>query len=153
VAAEVRFAIAGGFAVVLHGVPRMTFDLDLCVDLTNDNMEKLCAALTREGYRPRVPVTLTSLADSTLRKEWVEERNMIAFSVYHPDRIMEEVDLLLAPGLPWEEVAASLEWRTLRQSRVPVVGRRVLRKMKLSAGREKDLLDAELLGEDDDASS
>ena len=78
---------------------------------------------------------------------------MIAFSVYHPDRVMEEVDLLLAPGIPWTEVAASLEWRTLRQTSVPVVGRRVLRKMKLSAGREKDLLDAELLGEDDDASS
>ncbi len=33
-AAGVRFVVVGGVAVVLHGHPRMTADLDLVVDLT-----------------------------------------------------------------------------------------------------------------------
>jgi hypothetical protein len=29
----VRYAIAGGFAAVIHGVPRMTFDIDLVLEM------------------------------------------------------------------------------------------------------------------------
>ena len=61
--AGVEFAVAGGFAVVLHGVPRMTFDLDIVVDLGADNLSRLVAALRSEGFRPRLPVALSELED------------------------------------------------------------------------------------------
>lgn len=32
-AAEVRYVVVGGVAVVLHGHPRLTADLDLVIDL------------------------------------------------------------------------------------------------------------------------
>src|SRR3954471_23837754 len=94
-AAGVEFAIAGGFAVVLHGVPRMTFDLDIVVDLSPGNVTRLVGALRGEGFRPRLPLALSELEDSEKRREWTETRNLIAFSLIHPERPMEELDVLL----------------------------------------------------------
>src|SRR5687767_2405487 len=105
----VAYAIAGGFAVVLHGVPRMTFDLDLVGELTDDNLHRLVAVLRSEGYRPRLPIQLDELGQVEKRREWTEHRNLIAFSLFHPQRVMEEVDVLLQVPVPWAEIAANLE--------------------------------------------
>lgn len=129
----------------------MTFDLDLIVDLAEDNIRRLVDVLTAEGYRPRLPIPLSELTDSVKREEWVTERNMVAFSLHHPHRPMEEIDLLLVAPIPWDEVAASAITRTLEGVNVVVVGRATLRAMKAATGREKDRIDVELLGEDDDA--
>lgn len=146
----VEFAIAGGFAVVLHGVPRMTFDLDIVVDLAADNVSRLVAALQSEGFRPRLPVPLKDLEDAEKRRDWIEKRNLIAFSLSHPHRPMEELDVLLVTPFPWTEVAASRVWRSIDGVSVPVIGRALLRRMKLATGRSKDAADADLLGETND---
>jgi hypothetical protein len=147
---RVRYAIAGGFAAVLHGVPRMTFDIDLVFDPAEDNLRNAVDALRREGYRPRLPIALEDLLDETKRREWTEERNLIAFSLLHPGRPMEEVDILLAVPLPWDEIAASAVTRELEGTPVVVVGRATLRAMKLASGRAKDLADVAMLAGDDD---
>ena len=147
---QVEYAVVGGFAVVLHGVPRMTFDLDIVVNLTEQNMQRLVRVLRQEDFRPRLPVALDELTDAHVRERWVTERNLIAFTLFHPDRSMEELDILLVLPFPWPEVAQSLIWRQLDGVNVPIVGKPLLRRMKLATGREKDRIDAELLGESDD---
>jgi hypothetical protein len=97
-----------------------------------------------------LPVALRELADSNMRKQWIEERNLIAFTVTHSTRIMEEVDVVLETPFSWPEIAASLVFREIEGTRVPVIGRSLLRRMKLATGREKDRTDAELLGKGDD---
>jgi hypothetical protein len=147
--AGVRYAVAGGFAAVLHGVPRLTFDLDLVLDLSDDNMAAVVGVLRSCGYRPRLPVPLEALANPETRRGWVEDRNLVAFSLYHPDHPMEEIDLLLvAPA--WEEIAATNVTRQLEDVAVSVLGRKSLQAMKRAAGREKDLIDADLLDGDVD---
>lgn len=146
----VGYAVAGGLAVVLHGVPRLTFDLDVLVDLAPENLERLVAVLGAEGYRPRLPVPLAALADPLERSRWAAERNLVAFTVTHPGRPIEEVDVLLVSPFAWAEVAASLDWRSIEGARVPVLGRALLRRMKLATGREKDAADAALLGSSDE---
>src|SRR3569623_552419 len=147
--AGVDFAVAGGFAVVLLGVPRMTFDLDIVVDLAADNLVRLVGALETEGFRPRLPVALAELQNPEKRREWIESRNLIAFSLNHPQRPMEELDVLLVTPFAWAEFAESRVWRSIDGVSVPVVGRALLRRMKLATGREKDAADAALLGEAD----
>jgi hypothetical protein len=149
-AGSVSFAVAGGFAVVLHGVPRMTFDLDIVVDDSDENMERLVSVLGQEGFQPRLPVPLRKLADSVARQQWISERNLIAFTVTHPARIMEELDVVLVSPFPWSEIAASRVFREIDGVHVPVVGRQLLRRMKLASGRDKDRIDAELLGDADE---
>ena len=46
---EVRYLVIGGIAAVLHGVPRATFNLDILIDATLDNADRLLAALLEAG--------------------------------------------------------------------------------------------------------
>ena len=62
---------------------------------------------------------------------------------------MEELDVLLVSPFPWTEVADSLVWRSVDGVSVPVIGRALLCRMKRATGRERDAMDAELLGAGD----
>ncbi|MFQ5930655.1 MAG: hypothetical protein ACE5MK_13255, partial [Acidobacteriota bacterium] len=42
---KVRFLIVGGIAVIYHGFPRTTGDLDIFYDSSPENVERLLAAL------------------------------------------------------------------------------------------------------------
>ena len=53
---NIRYAVAGGVAVVLHGVVRFTAHLDLIADLEQENLGRFLQAMTGLGYRPRDPV-------------------------------------------------------------------------------------------------
>lgn len=46
---DVKYVVIGGIAAVLHGVPRATFDLDILIDATADNAQRLLDALTEAG--------------------------------------------------------------------------------------------------------
>ncbi|MCC5849942.1 MAG: hypothetical protein JJU29_17790 [Verrucomicrobia bacterium] len=47
---NVSYAICGGFAVAKHGFVRMTLDLDLLIDPSTENAEKVLAALVEFGF-------------------------------------------------------------------------------------------------------
>lgn len=47
---DVRYLIVGGYAVAAHGYPRYTKDLDIWVDPSDDNAERLLAALEDFGF-------------------------------------------------------------------------------------------------------
>ena len=90
-----RFLIVGGVAVNLHGVPRMTADLDLLIDLEPVNVERTVSALLSLGYRGRAPVDPMKLANTAERESWVRDKGMKAFSFFHPSRPFQVVDLLV----------------------------------------------------------
>ena len=47
---EVRYMVIGGVASVLYGVPRATFDLDILIEATPENAQRLLAALVEAGF-------------------------------------------------------------------------------------------------------
>jgi len=79
-AAGVRYLVVGGVAVVLHGPPRFTADLDLAIALDPDNVRAAFAALATLGYGPRVPVSPEVFADARERRRLVEEEGMVVLS-------------------------------------------------------------------------
>jgi hypothetical protein len=58
--AKVEFCIIGGVAAVLHGVTRMTIDLDIAAPFTEENLTRLLSALAdldvRHATRPDLRV-------------------------------------------------------------------------------------------------
>jgi len=50
--ARVRFVVIGGAAASAHGLPHLTYDLDICYDRSRDNIERLASAL--EPLHPRL---------------------------------------------------------------------------------------------------
>ena len=48
----VEFVIVGGVAIIAHGVPYATFDLDFCYARTTENLRKIAVALA--PFKPRL---------------------------------------------------------------------------------------------------
>lgn len=145
--ARVRYLVVGGVAVVLHGHPRFTADLDLVLALDAANLRAAVRALDALGYTPRAPVDLEELADPDRRAAWVREKGLVVFSLASPAHPMTEVDVFVEQPFPFEEAHARALWADLGTLRVPVASLQDLIAMKRRAGRPQDLEDVRHLEE------
>jgi hypothetical protein len=146
-AADVRFLIAGGLAVVAHGYLRFTADMDLVLDFDDDNVRRAVTALAALGYRPRAPVPIDEFADASRRAAWVREKGLTVFSLHSPQHPVTEVDLFVET--PFPDFGAAYR-SALRLELAPnVVATFVsfedLIALKQNAGRAQDLEDVDRL--------
>jgi predicted nucleotidyltransferase len=139
---EIRYLVVGGVAAVLHGVPRVTADLDVMVELSSTNLNKLVKVLEQLGYVPGTPVPLCDLTDAQKRRRWREEKHATVFTVLHPDRPYESVDILLENPIAFEEVEARKEVLVAGSLAIPLVCLEDLIDLKRRTGRDQDRLDA-----------
>lgn len=144
-AASIRFILIGGVAVILHGVPRTTADLDLAIDLEEANVRRFVGVMTGLGFVPRAPVAAADLASADLRRAWVTDKHMVAFSFHRPGRPLDEVDVLIDPPLSFAEMAAGAEIVEAEGLRLPIAGIRHLIRLKEHAGRAQDVADVDAL--------
>lgn len=144
---KVRYLVVGGGAVVLHGVVRMTADLDLFVDLKENNLLKFTEILTSLGYRPKIPVRASAFADKSKREKWRKEKDMLVFSFYHFKRYQDHVDVFVYEPVGFEEAYKEKEVMAAGRIKIPVISIKYLTKMKTIAGRPQDIADIEALKE------
>jgi hypothetical protein len=144
-AARIRFVLVGGLALVLHGLDRLTADVDLVIDLSSESARAAVQALTAAGYRALAPVDPTALADPQQRREWQTVRNMQVFSFWDSSNTRPTVDVILSPAVPFDElwIAASVVNLGGHSVRVASIEHLIL--MKAAAGRPQDLADIERL--------
>lgn len=130
---HVRFLIVGAHALAANGRPRATQDLDVWVEPTPENAQRVCEALTEFGF-----AGLGSAADD------FAQPNRLATLGRPPLRIdvMTSIDGV-AFGDAWAERLES----PFGDQIVAFLGRRLLIENKLATGRTKDRLDVELLRE------
>jgi len=157
--ADVRYLVVGGVAVVLHGHPRFTADLDLVLDLTPTNASAAIETLQSLDYRPRAPVPAEDFANEEVRRKWRDEKELTVFSLWSPSYPGTEVDLFVEEPFDFEEAwSRRLDAVLDDGTTVHVVGMEDLRSLKQTTGRPKDLDDIEkldqiahaMLGRDDD---
>ena len=142
---KVRYLVAGGLAVNLHGVPRMTQDLDLFADLTRANIELLLGALDDLGYAPRPPVPLMNFADEQKRADMITSKNMKAFPLVHKTNPGQEIDILAVAPISFEQAYGNRSVRSTRSMDIPIMGIDDLILMKKNSGRKHDMSDAAML--------
>lgn len=63
---DVRYVVIGGIAAVLHGVPRATFDLDILIEATPRNAQRLLDALLAAGLGTAALTTPESVLDNEI---------------------------------------------------------------------------------------
>jgi len=136
---KVPYALVGGYAVALHGAPRGTMDIDFIVKMNEEIYERVEAALKIIGLQPRLPVKAKEVFQ--FRREYIEKRNMVAWSFVNPLQPFEIVDIIITENL---DDFSSVE-KQLATTKVKVISKRDLIKMKEKAGREQDKIDAEAL--------
>ncbi|HZX13057.1 MAG TPA: DUF6036 family nucleotidyltransferase [Thermodesulfobacteriota bacterium] len=136
---KVNYAIAGGYAVALHGVVRGTVDIDLVLRLSKKNLLAAEAALTDLGLQSRLPLRAGEVFD--FREEYIRNKNLIAWNFINLNNPVESVDIIITE-----------DFRNMKVKRI-VVGGRILRvvsiedliKMKKKSKRPQDLEDIKAL--------
>ncbi len=138
---NIRYAVAGGVALVLHGVVRFTADLDLIVDLEPENLRRFVQAMTELGYRPRNPVKADEFLDPAVRAGWKRDNNMEVFSFVDPAQPINLIDVFIEEKIPFREVFQEIAQMGAKGITIPVVSLRHLKMLKQAAGRPQDLAD------------
>lgn len=147
--AGVRYLVIGGVAAVLHGARRATFDVDICLSITEDNLSRFWTAMADLGYKPRQPVSLEDLTDPAKIKEWREEKNLKAITFWHPAENMAlSLDLVIDIDLDFEAAYARRKDFSYHGIDLTVASKDDVVKMKKLAGRSKDLDDVKALEDD-----
>lgn len=127
----VRFVIVGGYALAAHGHARMTKDLDVFVEATNENAAALMAALTEFGFGGiglessdfTAPGVVIQLGYPPARIDLLTSIDAVSFAEAFDQHVEFDVD-----GRP-----------------VPFIGREQLIANKEATGRLQDLADVERL--------
>jgi predicted nucleotidyltransferase len=141
----IDYLVVGGLAVNFHGIPRMTYDIDLMIMLDPENVKKTVEQLSQWGYKPRVPVDPFRLSDPETREFWIKEKNMTALNFYNERLPISEIDIVIDSPIPYAKLKANAVYVVIEDERVPVVSIPDLIELKLASGRQQDLSDVEYL--------
>lgn len=142
---KIKYLVVGGVAVNLHGYMRFTGDLDLLLLLEEDNLKKVDKVMRKMGYSERLPVSVMALQDKKQVKEWLKEKNLLAYSFMPPKDSPLQIDIIIEESLKFEKMASNRVLKRIDSVSIPVVSIEDLIKMKRKANRQKDLMDLEAL--------
>ena len=129
---NVKYLIVGGYAVGYHGYPRSTGDMDVWVDSTEENADRLVQALKAFGFDvPKLdsdlfvdPDRVVRMGHPPLRIEILTSVTGVSFEECYSSRVEEELE----DGTP-----------------IHFIGLEKLKENKRASGRHKDLDDLENL--------
>jgi len=141
---KVKYVIVGGIAVNLLGSMRSTADLDILVEMSDNNLEKIVKILKSRGYRVKQPVDPMRIVDRKTREDWIKNKHMKAFNFYKKDEL-KEVDIIIESPVSFEEARKSIIRIKVDDLTLPVISINNLIKMKRKTGRAIDKLDIEEL--------
>ncbi len=144
-ARDIDYLVVGGLAVNFHGVPRMTYDIDLMILLESENILKLVRKLTEWGYKAKIPIDPKDFADETKRNSWFREKGMKALNFYSETLPIGEIDIVIDSPIPYKELRTRAIKIKLQDEKIPTVSIHDLIELKLRAGRKQDLADVEHL--------
>ena len=130
---EVKYVVIGGFAIIIHGLPRTTEDIDLFVENSVENIEKLKSALKSLYNDPSI---------DEITSGDLQEYAVIRYGT--PDEFYIDIMTRLGEEVSFKEVWDSLERFEIDNVEIPVCGLETLIKMKKTV-RDRDLRDLKFL--------
>ncbi len=128
---ETRYLVVGGMAMNQHGMLRATADIDLLLEGSRENQERVLRALE-------------ILPDKAVRE--VKENDLDEYTVV---RVADEivVDLMLAAcGVTYDDAANEIEMREVQGVAIPFASAKLLLRTKQTY-RERDIPDRIFLEE------
>jgi hypothetical protein len=135
--AGIDYAVCGGWAMAIHGLPRATKDIDLLI--LKDDLSRVLPLLKNQGF---------DIEGFPLQFDVEIRRNS---KIDPSTKELVTIDLLLVNEL-MNDVWSSRRLLAWNEGEAVVVSREGLVKMKLLSGRKQDLLDIEKLQEAEDES-
>jgi predicted nucleotidyltransferase len=128
---DVRFLVIGGYAVIHHSRPRYTGDLDIWIDASQQNAERVVTVLKEFGFPA-----------NTVSTEMITDDKKIIRMGFEPMRLELFTSI---PGVEFRSCYERRELVKIGRMEVPFIGLEDLKINKIASGRPKDLQDIEEL--------
>lgn len=129
IAEQARFLVVGAHALAVHGYPRATVDIDIWIEPTPENADRVWRALAVFG---------APLQDLDVTKNDLTRADVVAQFGLPPNRI----DILTGvSGLTFDGAWINRLEAPIEGVRVPVIGLNDLVANKQASGRDKDRAD------------
>lgn len=125
-----KYLVIGGIAAMLYGVPRATFDLDILIEPSEANAQRLLDSLVEIGF---------GTAQMTTAQEIVATEITI-----FTDRVRLDVQTS-TPGIRFEDAWRQRVTMTYEGQNFEVISFSDLIQSKTAAGRDVDLEDVRIL--------
>jgi hypothetical protein len=141
--ADVEFIVGGGVAAVLHGVERVTLDVDLALNMEPENVKKFLGVMEELGLKPRVPVPARDLMSAEAVQRMIAEKGAMVFSFVDLDRPLRQVDIFLRSNLAFADLDESAHVVVVEKRSIKIIGIGKLLEIKraILPVRDKDLID------------
>src|ERR1700724_1696638 len=143
----VQFVVAGGAAMVLHGIQRMTLDLDIAVSPDQTNLRRFISVLSQLKFIPRAPVPPETILHRERIEMLIREKNALVFTFWCPGEPYKQIDMFLTRENSFDDLVADARKLTVCGQTVPVASRLkpIEMKRRVKPIREKDLSDIRAL--------
>ncbi len=128
---SVKYLVIGGYAVSIHGYPRYTKDLDICIESSEQNAKNMVLVLKDFGF-----------ASLGLTQEDFLKKNLVTQLGYEPLRIDILNDMDNVPFKQAWENKRDVQYEGIT---INFIGYAELLKLKEKAGRPQDLADIDKL--------
>ncbi len=140
---NVDFIVCGGVAAVLHGVERLTMDLDLSLKMSGDNLKAFLQVMKKEEMIPRAPIPAESILDPDIRRAIVEGKGALVFTFIDTNNPFKQVDFFLTEDNGYEQLVDDTTSITVDDMTIKVVSVDKLIEMKYAVDpiRDKDKRD------------
>jgi len=142
----IKYVVVGGIAVNLQGAMRSTADLDIAVELTASNINKLFKACDELGYKLKQPVKPYDIYDATRRAALIKDKALKAITFYKP-KSFEEIDVLTDSIIPFKKIYGNADICKIGNLKVRLASIDDLIKMKSITLRPLDKIDIQVLRE------
>ncbi len=128
---EVKYLIIGAYALALYAAPRNTGDIDIFIERSDENAQKILHALKDFGF-----CELDVMVDDLIKDDIIIQLGVA------PVRI----DLLTSiSGVDFYDAFSTKALRSFGKTKANFISKEFLIKNKRASGRTKDLADLELL--------
>jgi hypothetical protein len=140
---QVEFIIGGGVAAVLHGVERVTMDLDIAIELSPENIKRFKAAAEKLGLKPRIPVAIETLSDAGTVNRMIKDKGALVYSLTDPNNPLRHLDLFIRDELTYAAMKPHAVTMGVDGRKLSVVSATKLLALKesIQPPRAKDVLD------------
>ena len=142
---KVKYLLGGGHAVNIYGANRSTYDIDILVDLSDENLTGLLKTVKELKMVPQLPVDINDIKSEKIRNQWINDKNLIVFSLYKQDEPYHTVDIFLKPVIDFGEIYDRKKIIKYNDFEIHVISKEDLINLKSMANRKKDIIDIEEL--------
>jgi len=124
---KVEFLLVGGYAVAYHGYPRATVGMDIWIERSEENADRMMRVLGEFGFK-----------NAGMQRDWLLAKTKVSRLGVEPNRIevLTEID-----GVEFSSCKENAVQGEIDGIPIPIIALDDLKTNKKASGRYKDLND------------